>query len=91
MELQRLLVRQLAGPVAWRTLETLLERAEPMTQAELATALGRSQPAVSRALAALKRAGLASSAPAVGPRRGPGRRPQHWAPDRKRWARLSDV
>lgn len=91
MEIERHIVRQLAGPVAWRVLEVLLEHSEPVTQAELASTLGRSQPAVSRALAALARAGLASSAPAPARRRSAGRPAQRWGPDRERWERLSDV
>jgi predicted ArsR family transcriptional regulator len=91
MESRRLLLRQLAGPVAWHVLEVLLEHTEPVTQAELAATLGRSQSAISRALAALERAGLASSASTPTKRRGAGRPPRRWAPDRERWTRLSEV
>jgi predicted ArsR family transcriptional regulator len=54
-------VVRIAGPTAWAVLLELLGSNEPTTQERLMDAVGRSQPAVSRALAALTDAGLVVS------------------------------
>ncbi len=86
MELDRLRLRQIAGPGAWRTLQALLDDDRAMTQAELALKVDRTQPAVSRALGALSRAQLVTSTP---DRQGSlGRPARRWKANREECARL---
>lgn len=95
MELDRLILRQVAGPGSWNAMQALLASDEPLTQAELAEEIKRSQPAVSRALAALARADLVTShhdrdrGQDRDGDRPPGRPPVRWRPDREQWDRLT--
>jgi predicted ArsR family transcriptional regulator len=90
MEINRLILRQVAGPGSWNAMQALLASDEPVTQAELAEQIKRSQPAVSRALSALARADLVTGH--RDPDRGDrprGRPPVRWGPDRNQWDRLT--
>jgi DNA-binding MarR family transcriptional regulator len=91
MELDRLILRQVAGPGSWNAMQALLARDEPLTQAELGEAIKRSQPAVSRALAALARADLVTWHRDQDSEsdRSRGRPPVRWGPDREQWDRLT--
>lgn len=89
MEFNRLILRQVAGPGTWNAMQALLASNEPLTQAELAHAIKRSQPAVSRALATLARAKLVTSHRDRGRDLSPGRPPVRWRPDRQQWDRLT--
>jgi predicted ArsR family transcriptional regulator len=89
MELARIILRQVAGPGTWNAMQALLLSDEPMTQAELAKAIKKSQPAISRALAALARANLVTSHRDPNRAGSPGRPPVRWQPAREQWNRLT--
>lgn len=88
MELERLRLRQLAGPGAWGALNALLQSPDGLTQDELISTTDRSQAAVSRAIAALVRAELVAGT--AEPTGHPGRPPVRWRADRQRWERILD-